>query len=864
MNSFHRRFAAAFVFVAMAASTASAEEIPSKVRSILRQSCGDCHAGGASEGGLTLSLNKIDWTSNETIMMWEHVHQYVSQGVMPPHDADPLSKRHREQLLSWLNDSLITRAPIGGTRLRRLNRREYANTIERLFSINNYKVPESFPPDNSANGFDNQGEALVIAGTHLEALVEAANGVADQLFPPAAKPAQPTTVSLDPEDLVISYSSACIVDGAMRLASSNKNVTRHATWPSTFEARSPGVYRVALDLSTFNPPAETPQLTVATMRAGDRGEVKDVKAIDVDSTKPMTVELDVELNRGDTVVLRYLNGPFDYEDQAAYTEFLTQAFSKEPELAAAWDAIGSPARGGSGWQRVKEKLADKDLDRSAFVGNTAKLEKLIKSVVSNKVRSGETLVYKYFEEGPNIGVYGIRIHGPIRAIRDREELRSESLRKKLTGDSFDESNPQQLQEFFTRFLTKAFRRPATPAEVNGYVELVRAESVAAGSLYVGMHLAVRTVLLSPSFLYRDVGGNDVAENGGKLNQHELAVRLSYFLKSAPPDDKLAGWAVHGRLNETAVLGRETKRLMSKDFAKEFASQWLGLDSLNSLMPDPRLGKFTTRHQRTIRDEVGETFWHIWSENLPVTDFITPDFVFTDSEVGWDIYGLESLKKNRGKKDRNKIRRIEVPRDGRHGGLLGMSAVMMSTANGVDTQPVLRGVWLLENVLGTPPPEPPDAVPALTPDVNSKATVKQRLAAHMADESCAVCHRSIDALGFALESFDPLGQWRDHYPVFSEVDGKTTKEDGLKVDTTGVLPDGTQIKDVRDLKRWFSDNPEVFARCLSEKLLTYATGRKMSYRERDVIAKIVADQRKNELRFQELFYALVDSEIFRAK
>ncbi|MEQ9411389.1 MAG: DUF1588 domain-containing protein [Fuerstiella sp.] len=240
-------------------------------------------------------------------------------------------------------------------------------------------------------------------------------------------------------------------------------------------------------------------------------------------------------------------------------------------------------------------------------------------------------------------------------------------------------------------------------------------------------------------------------------------------------------------------------------------------------------------------------------------------MFTDSEVGWDIYALADFKPTKGakisKQQRNRLVRVDIPRHGRHGGLLSMSAPMMATANGVDTQPVLRGVWVLDNIMGAPPPEPPDAVPALTPDITSATTVRERLAAHMTDRSCAVCHREIDPLGFALESFDPVGRWRDHYPVFREEDGKTIIDDGPEVETDGVMPDGTKLKDVRDLKQWLVEHPEVFAGFLSEKLLTYATGRRMNYRERRIIATLVHEQLANNLRFQDLMVTLISSEIF---
>ena len=211
-----------------------------------------------------------------------------------------------------------------------------------------------------------------------------------------------------------------------------------------------------------------------------------------------------------------------------------------------------------------------------------------------------------------------------------------------------------------------------------------------------------------------------------------------------------------------------------------------------------------------------------------------------------------------------MQQVSIARDAKRGGLLSMPAVLMATANGVDTQPILRGVWVLENILGTPTPDPPNSVPALTPDTRGTKNPKERLTAHMASESCAACHKSIDPLGFVLENFDPIGRWREHYPRYLEQNGKTTRTDGLEIDSTGMLPDGHELADIQDLKRWLKQNPEPFVRCISEKLLTYATGRQMSYRERKIIADIVHSQAENEYRFRDLLLRLVQSDIFRTK
>ena len=230
------------------------------------------------------------------------------------------------------------------------------------------------------------------------------------------------------------------------------------------------------------------------------------------------------------------------------------------------------------------------------------------------------------------------------------------------------------------------------------------------------------------------------------------------------------------------------------------------------------------------------------------DFIDPDFIWTAPYFAEKIYQMKGLK---GRRD--SPRRVEIPRGSRRGGLLGMSAIMMTTANGVDTQPVLRGVWVMENILGMTPPEPPDDVPALTPDTRGTTTPREMLAAHTKEASCANCHQHIDPLGFALENFDPVGQWREKWPGTDR-----------KIDASVVLQDGTKINGVADLKKWLVRNETIFSQNLAEKLMVYGTGRALNYVEKKEVAEIVRDNHENDAGFRDLILALIASDTFQTK
>jgi len=840
-----------------AASTA----ITSPQQQFLSRYCTDCHEPGNAENDVILSDDSINWTKPESREQWELVQSLIDRQIMPPTDSEQPSEKERAGILSWLDTQLVEHSPIGGTPLRRLSSREYRNTIAAIFDLPKFQLPSNFPPDSSVHGFDNQGENLMIAGSHLEAIADTATAIADSFFlPPPPAPEQREVIAL-PKDLTISYSSACLIDGTMRLASSGPNLRRNATWPSRFLAPATGEYLLEITASV-SPNASVPAEIEVSAMTNAKSNSRVIHRLNLDNTKPRTMTVEARLEKGETVTLRFANGALDYENKPAYKKLLIELFDEQPRLAAAWHAVGDPARGGSGWARVVEKLNDPNLDATPFINEKSKRDAVATTMTKNSVKSGETLVYRFFEQGPYLAIHGLKIVGPTEVYPSKDEVLRLKRRKEFTSGLSEKSPRAEIESFLQQFLGKTFRRSAHENEITAYANLIQAEHLRTGSLDQGLHLAVRSALLSPAFLYRNIGD-------GKLTDNELASRLSYFLKSMPPDERLQKIANDAKLGNTKTLLSQAKRLCSSQaLAADFTSQWLGLDTLNHLMPDVRLiQNFKPTHRASMKLEVQRTFQHVLDNNLPVHDLVTPDFIFTDERLGWDFYGLQQYKpakKRESKKIPKGMQQVTIERDARRGGLLTMPAVLMATANGVDTQPVLRGVWVLENILGNRPPEPPNAVPALTPDTRGTSSPRERLAAHMASESCAACHKAIDPLGFVLENFDPVGRWRDHYPLYVEEKGKSRRVDGAKIDASGMLPDGQALNDIQDLKRWLKDNPEPFVCCISEKLLSYATGRQMNYRERKIIKEIVASQATNEYRFRDLLLALVQSEIFRTK
>ena len=363
------------------------------------------------------------------------------------------------------------------------------------------------------------------------------------------------------------------------------------------------------------------------------------------------------------------------------------------------------------------------------------------------------------------------------------------------------------------------------------------------------------ILCSPEFLYRE-------SRSGLLDDYDLASRLSYFLWSAPPDQRLYDLASQEKLSDRDVLASEVRRMLrsqrSHQLVQHFTGQWLDTRRIDEIMPDPRLVRFTREVRDGMKGETELFFREVLDENLDVATFIDSDFTYMNAALARNIYGRNDVE-SQG------MIRVSTASDPMRGGILGQAAVLMATANGVDTSPVTRGVWILENILGDPVPEAPDDVPAIAPDVSGASTIRQTLAAHRANRKCATCHRKIDPLGYALESYDAVGKFRRHYPVYSiNEKGRTIVRDGLAVETGGKLWDEREFSDIAELKKLMLNDVDSFSRCLTEKLLVYATGRPMSLGDQRILDQIVADVKKRGNGLQDLLIAVVQSEVFGTK
>ena len=414
------------------------------------------------------------------------------------------------------------------------------------------------------------------------------------------------------------------------------------------------------------------------------------------------------------------------------------------------------------------------------------------------------------------------------------------------------------RKILSTLMRRAYRRPVTDADLKKPLELYRTAKAADG-FDAGIEMGMSVVLTSPEFLFRierEPGAMGAKGAGGatgaayRISDLELATRLSFFLWSSIPDDELLDAAVKGDLDKPAVLERQVTRMLadprSENLVTNFASQWLHLRNLDTITPDMRLfPDFDDNLRQAFRQETEMLVDSVIRENRSVLDLLRANYTFVNERLA-KHYGIPNVYGSR-------FRRITFGEDAQRGGLLRQGSILLVTSYTTRTSPVIRGKWILDNVLGVPPPPPPANVPALddVKTVKRNAPIRERLAEHRKNPTCAGCHRLTDPVGFALENYDAVGRWR-------------TLESGEPIDASGTLFDGTDFRGVEGLQKAILSRPELFVTTLSEKLLTFALGRGVAYYDAPALRKIVRDAGAQDYRFSSIVMGIVNSTPFRMR
>jgi hypothetical protein len=398
----------------------------------------------------------------------------------------------------------------------------------------------------------------------------------------------------------------------------------------------------------------------------------------------------------------------------------------------------------------------------------------------------------------------------------------------------------------SRLASRAYRRPASKEEVDRLVQLAAQIRDAGGSYEEGIQVALQAILVSPHFLFRvERPAAKDAKGSTLINQYELASRISYFLWSSMPDDELLLLAHQGQLRDRKKLLDKVARMMqdprANQFVENFAGQWLQLRNLDIVKPDTRVFRaFDDDIRQLMRRETLTFFAGVMRENLPITTLIDADFTYLNEQLA-QYYGIRGVTGDN-------FRRVSLAGTAR-GGLLTHASVLTVTSNPTRTSPVKRGKWILDNLLNTPPPPAPPNVPELDKG-RLVGTLRQRMEQHRKNPACAACHNMMDPLGFALENFDGVGQWR-------------TRDGRDEVDASGSLPDGTEFRGVEELRQLLvTERKDQFTRALTEKMLIYAIGRGTEYYDKCAVDQIVAYVQENDYKFAYLIAGIIASDPFQ--
>jgi mono/diheme cytochrome c family protein len=400
-------------------------------------------------------------------------------------------------------------------------------------------------------------------------------------------------------------------------------------------------------------------------------------------------------------------------------------------------------------------------------------------------------------------------------------------------------------------MRRAYRRPIAKPEVEGPMAFFR-EGRAEGDFDSGISRALSAVLINPEFLFRVEADPNKTSPGGvyRMSDLELASRLSFFLWSSIPDDELLDAAIRGKLSRPDELERQTRRMLADErafnLATNFAGQWLRLRNLDAVTPNMRLfPDFDDNLRQAFRKETELFLDSVRSEDRSVLDLIRADYTFLNERLARH-YGIPHVYGSR-------FRRVTLSPDSKRGGLLRHGSVLSVTSYATRTSPIIRGVYVLENIFGAPPPPPLPNVPALDESVvSANLPMRERLAAHRSNATCASCHRTIDPVGFALESFNAVGQWREY------------EGEGEPIDASGALPGVGEFRGVAGLEDALLSRPELFAATLTEKLLTFALGRGIEHYDAPAVRKIVRDAAKDRYRLSSLVVGIVKSVPFQMR
>jgi mono/diheme cytochrome c family protein len=807
------------------AAAASAQ----RYQQIVGQYCVACHNSTANVANL--AIDKLDFNDlSQHGEKWEKVVRKLRTGMMPPAGMPRPDRATMDALAAYLESGLDRAAAAapdpGAPSLHRLNRTEYANSVRDLLALD-VDVATLLPADDSAEGFDNIADVLSVSPSLVQGYVAAAMKISRAAI--GDRTMLPTRVNYPaPAGL----SQAGHIEG-LPLGTRGGFVFTH-TFPldAEYEFQIAGGGRgtapAPANAGGGRPPGGPP---------GAGGP----PAAGPPAAGPPAA-----------------GPPAGGAPQAAAAGGRPQAGAAAAGGAAAGGAAaGGGGRGGGGPGgapagntitviTMDGKPVDVVSARSFKLRVPAGPHKFAISVLDRSNTAGVDDLHSTAQRAA--GISGALIIGPNQPTGAGD---TPSRRKIFTCQpkSAAEETPC-ARKLLTNLATQAFRRPVAESDPSietlmSFYEAGRKE----GDFETGVQQALARLLVDPRFIFRFEEEPASVKPGAvyRISDHELASRLSFFLWSTIPDAELIDVAKKNKLHEPRVLEAQVRRMLadprSDEFIENFAGQWLNLRALDGVQPESR--EWNGNLRQGFRRETEMLFETIVREDRSIVDVIDADFTFVDEQLA-KHYGIPGVKGSY-------VRRVSLPADSPRRGLLGQGSFLTTTSVANRTSPVVRGAWVLENLLGAPPPKPPPGVETNldAKDAKQPDSLRARLEQHRANAVCATCHNIMDPVGLSLEPFDLIGKWRD-------------KDNGIPIDASGVMVDGTKLAGPNDLRKVLLDRKDIFAEVAIGKLLTYAVGRPVEHKDMPTVRKIAHDAKANGYKMSSLVLGVVNSAPFQMR
>lgn len=877
--------------------------LPDKHRTFFKAHCLDCHDSETREGKVDLETLSFRITTIEQAELWQKVLNALNAGEMPPEGSEQPGNTEKADFLDDLARTMVNARRVlsdsgGKITMRRLNRREYRNTLRYLLGVN--VDVESLPADGGSGTFDTTGASLFLSSDQFEQYLNLGRAAIDEMFQrQAALKQEPRVFRVEPETTVNVES----LESMRQLQETNERFMR---WKAGVDkaAAAPENREIVAEILKANPKFDlsawpSPSAFQFYRHAHKLIGAPDPKDFGFRDDNDATFSFQGGYSRKYAYLKHYAELP--HSDRGTY-------------LKLAWgiqriDVSPKPEDlpPGTYTMRVRAGVVEGAPSYRHFIeiGHPQRVNQVPAGFAGFPISShhvtGTVEQPEVIETQLEVGLHTQREFGiQERQPTDRKSLRNAYNRDKqangygtppaiwidwieLEGPLAEAGPPSPLQAILDShpetvagseaeraravladFADAAFRgvKPDS-AFIDKLLAIFEVRRESGDPFEVAIRMPLSVILASPGFLYLSEPRGDLEQR--PLDDRELAVRLAYFLWSGPPDQPLLDLAERNELHQPQILREQVDRLIadprSDEFVSGFLHQWLDMERLDFFQFDATLHRdFDENTRAAAREEVYQSFAHLLRDASGgrIGKLLKCDEVFINGLLA-TYYGIDGVTGD-------EFRKVKLPADSIRGGLLGMAAIHAMGSDGIASSPVERGAWVLRHLLNDPPPPAPPNVPQISRLEGQLLTTRERLRVHQEEAQCASCHRKIDPIGFGLENFNAAGKWRteDSYQMRDRRGRGVGKRKTWAIDASGAFHKGPTFTDYHELRDLIAEREEDFARGFTEHLIEYALGRPFGFTDEDLAREIVSSARSKEFAVSEFIHALVQSDAFRTK